>query len=233
MDTTNSGSAASSAGSAQANPENTQGQISEPNQGESQISTAKPIRAEDHKRAIDDLLKYKNEAQELRKRLDSDEVTRLREKEDFKTLAEREKKRADEIEERLRKRDAFYNNESKLGAVKAAAIKAGLRSEAESDLPLLSLDGVTVEVTNQGRFLVHGAETYIEELKRAKPHWFRTTKAPTVNSGATSNSSPQGAFSSENLTPEKLLEAEKKLPREQYHALFRQYQQQRLKSRAS
>lgn len=232
-DKTLSGGAAPNEGSAQVNPKHEREQTQEPNSGQNQNDTSKAIRPEDHKRAIDDLLKYKAEAQDLRKRLDSEEVTRLREKEDFKTLAEREKKRADEVEERLRKRDAFYNNETKLAAVKQAALKAGIRAEAESDLPLLSLEGVTVEVTNQGRFIVHGAEAYIEDLKRQKPHWFKTTKAPTVNSGSTSNSTPAGSFDPENLTPEKLLEAEKKLPREKFHELFRRYQQQRLKGRAS
>jgi hypothetical protein len=146
----------------------------------------KQVRYEDHKRAIDDMIKFKARAQELEAKIQDFETKKLQESNDWKTLAEREKGLREEAQRKLEKHSSFYQSTQKHSAVLGHALKAGLKAEAEGDLELLSMDGVEVEVTSTGRFNVIGADTFVEELKRKKPHWFNTQKDLKVNTGGTS-----------------------------------------------
>ncbi len=160
-------------------------------QGEqSKQESAKVVSYDDHKRALDDLHKFKSEwkkSQEAinasRAELESLKNQRLAEKEDYKTLAEKYQSELKQKETELNTfREGFFTSK-KHDAVYAAALKAGLRSEAESDLTLLQLDGVEVERTDHGRVMVHGSDSYVERLKRERPHWFKNDEPPRVNSG--------------------------------------------------
>lgn len=147
--------------------------------------TQKTVRYDDHKRAISDMLKFKTKAQELEAKIQEFETKKLQESNDWKTLAEREKNLREEAQTKLNKYSEFYQTTQKHSAVLNLAIKAGLKPEAEGDLELLPMDGVEVEVTSSGRFEVIGAESYVEHLKRKKPHWFSTQKDLKVNLGGT------------------------------------------------
>ena len=216
-----------SGGGAANDPSGTKVNSQKDQQSDSGEEKPRVVRFEDHKRAIDDLHKYKSEAQTLREQLEERESERLREKEDFKALAEREKKLREETEDKLRKHSSFYQNETKRNAIRAAALKAGIRSEAESDLELIPLDGIEVEITSTGRFLVHGADSFVEDLKRKRPHWFRSSQIPTVNSGGASSSLSPDA----ELTPKALYELERKDPAK-FKEAVKKYQQQKLARRA-
>lgn len=184
-------------------------------------SEVKPIRPEDHQRAINDMLKFKTQAQELAVRsqeyeakLAQLEEDRLKATNDFKTMYEREKETRLNIEKEHKQFKEGYLFEQKFNAVRAAALKAGIRSEAEADLSLVKLDGVGLEATSSGRFLVHGADDYIEQLKKSKPHWFKSGEVPQFNSGGLNQSVPEN----KTLNKDELYQLQKKDPKK-----FREY----------
>lgn len=93
------------------------------------------------------------------------------------------KMRAEESEKKIAGFwDSFYA-EKKKDAVRASALRAGLRKEAENDLDLVDMDGVEVEKTDQGRVIVHHADDVVENLKQTRPHWFSSKETPRVNTG--------------------------------------------------
>lgn len=154
------------------------------------------------KRALDDLHKFKKrykdaekEKQRLQQQIEEFQTQKLREQEDWKTLAEREAQAKKEALERYESlRESIYQNE-KFNAVRSYAMQKGLIPEAERDLSLLSMDGVTVEATSEGRLIVHGAESFVDNtLLKDRSHWFRSKEVPRFNSG--------GAGQKGGVTPE-------------------------------
>lgn len=187
----------------------------------------KSVAWEDHKRALDDMHKFKRENEETQAKLAKAEEERLREKEDWKGLAEREKVRAEKLETDNKKLTDVFLRTQKYSAVKTAALEAGLLPEAMDDLDLLDIDGVTVEATNTGRYVVSGAKEFVEEIKGKKSHWFKKTGPVDIN-GGTGGGAPGTA---KKITPVDLLNAEKKvrmgaMSQDDFHSMFRKYQGQ-------
>lgn len=197
------------------------------------------IKKEDHDRALKDMHKYKSDLkkiqadyQALLSKQKEDEESKLAQQNEFKTLAERFKAEAEkERKEKKELLDSFYLNQ-KMSAVRSSALKAGLRTEAETDLDLLSLDAVALERTDQGRVIVHGADEYVQDLKKQKPHWFSAKQVANVNSGGGTNAATGG-----EITPKDIVALEwaaKKDPkkREEYLKGLEQYRkQQKAKSK--
>lgn len=184
--------------------------------GDSAQAKPKSIKAEDHERAISDMHRFKDrsrqlesELQQMRSQLDEVERSRLREKEDYKSLYERSEAERQELFKKHQGLQDSITLNAKYAAVKTAAVKAGLRSEAEDDLSLLDFDGVTVETTSEGRVITHGQDLYVESIKKKKPHWFKPDKAPSVNSGG----GPRSSVDLGEITGPKLYELEQKAKR--------------------
>lgn len=146
----------------------------------------------------DELNKYKQLVKDL-------ETKALTEKEDFKSLAERRQQERDDLQHELEKTRKAFQTEFKSQALREAAIKAGLRDA--KDLDLLNLDDILVEVTSEGRMLLHGVEDFVSDLKAGRPHWFQDKTGPKFNGGGTS----RGTAGSEELTPQKLVALERQL----------------------
>lgn len=180
-----------------------------------------------HKRALDDLHKFKGQVGELSKKLGDLESQRLQEKNDFKTLYEQEKNKNSDLEKKLGDTNTAFIETTRFGAVKQAAVAAGIRKEALEDLELLPVDkSVNVDVTAQGRFLVSGQKEFVDGLKKTRPHWFAASTPPPVNGGG-GGTPPPGT----TLTPKDVVKAEmdckaNKITREQYHDVCRKYDEQ-------
>jgi hypothetical protein len=193
-------------------------------------SENKTVRFEDHKRALDDLHKNKSKARELEDqvntlnaKIQASEEASLAQQNDFKALAERHKSRAEELEAENRKlSDSFYTSK-KYDAVFHNALKSGLRKEAEVDLEMLNLDGVSIERTDHGRVIVHGASSYVEELKRTRPHWFKSSDVARINAGGAGSNNLNSAS---ELTPQYMAELSRKDPAK-YKKLFPDYVRQK------
>jgi len=154
-----------------------------PEDDSSQKPEPRTYSQEDYDRKHADMSRFKQERNDLQVKLKNLEDDKLKKDENWKTLYEQEKGAKETAETKLTNFQEGYFTDKKISEVRTLAIKAGLRSEAESDLENHPMDGVQVERTDHGRTIVHGADTFVETLKRTKPHWFKTDKFPTINPG--------------------------------------------------
>ena len=175
-------------------------------------------------RVMADMHKYKSQARELATASNAEQERLLREGKRWEELAEMKAREAEEHKSEVtRIKDALVNDK-KFGAVREAAMKAGLRPEAIADLELIALDKVEAETTSTGRINVLGVESLVNNIKLSRPHWFGATK--TNVAGGVPNISQQGVVSLQEIN--KLsLEAQKTGDYTTYSQKLKQYQQQK------
>ena len=99
--------------------------------------------------------------------------------------------------------------DKKLSVVRELAMKKNIREAALDDLDMIDMSAVIVETTDQGRYNVLGADSFVDKLKSAKPHWFVDATPPTVNNGT-------GTFDGKEKTysPNEFLKLQKENPAE-------------------
>lgn len=171
----------------------------------------------EHQRALDDLHKFKKQAKELQTQLENANSSRLKEKEDFKTLAETyEKKWKEESELHAKtKQSVEYNH--KYTAAYSALKKEGLMDEAEKLLDKDGLEELVIENTDQGRYIIHGKDALVQRWKKDLPFAFKSATPPKINPGGGKTTD----ISDKEVTAASVFEAEKqykagKLPKEDY-----------------
>lgn len=190
-------------------------------------SKAKVVPWDVYERSREDGTKAKNRIRELEAEVDAQKTRGLQEKEDFKGLYEREKQARTADKEELANWKKWTVKTQRFNAVQSEAVKAGLLPSAVNDLELLNLEDVQVEVTSGDRFIVTGADTFVEGLKQSKSHWFKEEKAPRVNGGGGGLPPKSG-----KLTPHDVYQAERnwkagKITREQYDETVVRYDKSR------
>jgi len=181
----------------------------------------------DARRFKDDMLKFKDENESLKTENQSIKDAKLKEDGNWKALAEQAETRAKALEGENKDLKKGYFDDRKFSEVRTLAAKAGLITEAEGDLELIDLGAIQVERTDQGRTLVHGAETFVENLKRTKPHWFKSGTNLKINSGG--GGAPPPADPTE-LTAAYMVKLER-TDKEKYLKVFPEYQRQRKERR--
>ena len=139
----------------------------------------------------------------------------MKKNQQWQELAELKEKEADEA-----KRDSAKLKESlvfdrKFSAIREAALAAGIRKEAVSDLELLDLSEVQIETTSTGRINIIGADKTVDRLKTLKPHWFG-------NKGNKVNSDIPDVQTSGSVTMKQIYEAEKKAKESGDYAPYKQ-----------
>jgi hypothetical protein len=169
---------------------------------------SRSVSPEDHKRAIDDLHKYKSrwretssKIQEYETKLKSLEESKLKEQEDFKTLAEQYRAEAESQKAKNKKLLDSVVYAEKYRAVYPELKKLGLRDDAQELLSMQDFHEVEVETTSEGRFLVNNAADWSQTFKKKFPFAFETKKAPNINGGGGTTT----IGDSEALTAEKLI----------------------------
>lgn len=186
----------------------------------------KQINPADHKRAVDDMLKYKGQVKDLRDQLDSMNATiadmkkaSLAEKEDYKALYEAEVEAHNATKKRVHDLESIFYETQKYNAVYPKLLEAGLRQDAKKILDNYDFSLLEVETTSEGRVFVNGVDTFIDQFKSDYPFAFELKKAPNINSGGISPSAPRD---SGPMTGAKLFEIEKKHGRDspEYKAGF-------------
>lgn len=108
--------------------------------------------------------KADKELERIQKEKDAAEKKRLEEAGEFKTLAEQEKARADGLE-------AKYLTESKVNALKLAAMQAGT-VDAEAVATLANLESITL--TEDGKVDADSVKAVVDTLKKEKAYLFGT-----------------------------------------------------------
>lgn len=185
----------------------------------------KSVDYKDHKRALDDMLKYKRQTKEMQSKL-ADFEARFQSIQDEKLSAEGKK---DELIESYKKRltdaeqkaqstvESFYESK-KRDAIYAEANKHGIIDP--DDIDRIDLDGVSVERTDQGRVIVHGANEVVENYRKKKPHWFQNKSVPKLSSGGAT-----GVIEPSNLTAGYMRQLEK-TDKQKFYKLFPEYVKQ-------
>lgn len=143
----------------------------------------KPVSDANLAKALGDIAKHKAKIAELETANEKSRLDKLRESENWQTLASEETKRADTAEAKNKALSDSIQYDKKYSAVKTLAIQAGLRKEAINDLELIDLPEVQLETTSTGRINVLGAEKALERIKMSKPHWFNKRGTVNINPG--------------------------------------------------
>lgn len=153
------------------------------------------ISPEAFRRMKADLKKTKSKLREVSQKEKDRESASLKEKGQWKEAAERAERERDEEKSAREESESRFRNSLRSSRVVELALKAGLRPEARDDLDLLDLDEVEVESTDSGRYIVRGADRFVENLKKRKPYLFKTGDgkgAPTFNGGGGKGGSSGG-----------------------------------------
>lgn len=127
------------------------------------------------------LAEMEAENRRLQMNLESEITAKLKEKEDYKLLWEREKEKREEAERNAGELKGTIFNTLKSNAIKQEALKVGIVPSALDDIDLVDNSMVQVETTDRGTMRVLGTKDFIEVLKETRPHWFKTVGAPNVN----------------------------------------------------
>ena len=189
----------------------------------------KTVSLKNHRRVLDDMHSFKKRAVGAEEELNAIKEERLRESEDWKQLSEKHKSDADKWKHDAESNKSLYENTQKYNAVKKQALSLGLLPEAIDDLDLLDLADVRIETTDAGRYRVEGAKDYAENLKKAKPYWFKKMQAPTIDGGGGNNIPNDG----EMVTASDVNRAEDlwklgKISRVKFEEVFNKYRHQKI-----
>jgi hypothetical protein len=130
---------------------------------------------------MSDLHKQKAKARELEEKVRTIETQKLKEKEEWKTLADQYEGEAKQAKDEVAKIKEGLVVRTKFDAIKAEAIKLGIHESAIDDLRMLGWDDVRIETTSEGRVNVLGAEKAMQRVKTQKPYLFKAPGAPNVN----------------------------------------------------
>lgn len=132
-------------------------------------------------KVLNEVHSWKNKAKKYEETIKAKETDELKKREEWKKLAELKEQEAIDARKEADSIKSTLALEKKYGAIKEAAINAGLRKEALDDLYLLDFDDVQLETTSTGRINVLNTDKAIDRLKTLRPHWFASKKNP-VNS---------------------------------------------------
>lgn len=191
----------------------------------------KMIPEHEFKKTLDQLHEHKKLLRQYEQDKKANEEKQLEEKQEWQKLAEARAKELNDIKLKHDEQKKTIVRNTKYEALKTQAQKAGIRNEALDDLDLLDYDEkLQIEFTNTGRHSVIGVESYIEEIKSKKPHWFgganksyNTSTPDVVDSG-----------SSADVTIRDVIELEKKAKKTKdpkdmaaYEGAYKKYLQRR------
>lgn len=162
------------------------------NQNSQNKNSAEPkvVPHDDHKRALDDMHRFKAAAKEaaeraakLQQEMEAIKAESLRAKEDYKSLYETtQQKLAEKEQESSRLKQSVVYAE-RYRAVLPVLKEAGLRDDAMNLLEMVSLDDIEVEATTNGRFICNGMDRFAESFKARYPFAFKEKQMPNVNTG--------------------------------------------------
>jgi len=193
----------------------------------------KVINQADHERAVKDMLKYKGQVSDLTSRMESlvnqveeMKANKLKDKEDYKSLYEQEVANHNETKQRLTGVSKNVVFAEKHRAVFPALKKAGFVDDAEKLLTSAALDSLEFETTSDGRFLIEGVDTFVDNFKREYSFAFKDAQPPRFNAGVGNTS-----HTVDKITPAMINDLEDKVKagkatQAEYHELIKKYNEQ-------
>lgn len=155
-------------------------------------------------RVKNDMHKYKTAAEAERQKAEELRLNALKEKQDWKSIAEEKERQAEEFKQKYDGLSQSLVNNAKHSALKEAALKAGILAQSLPDIEAFDFPEINVETTSGGKILVSGADQAIEGLKKRRPHWFGV-KPASVNPATPELQNPETS----GMSIQKLQELEK------------------------
>lgn len=142
--------------------------------------------ADDYK---NDMFKYKKDAADkeaelskIRAAQEEVEKQKLAEQGQYQKLLEKSEAEKLKYKEEAENHGDVVTRFVRSKEVETVAMKLGIRTEALPDLRLLGLD--KLEVQREGNEIkVLGAEAFVTEQKKLRPHWFQEAEGPNFNKG--------------------------------------------------
>lgn len=128
-------------------------------------------------------LKLQSDLGKLSGELDQIKKSGLKGSENFKQLAETYEAENKTLKTENESLKSNFHHTLRVGAVKEAAMKLGLRNEALKDLEFMEMDTLEIDTKESGVMEVKGVDSWAGDLKKIRPHWFNQGKAPVVNTG--------------------------------------------------
>jgi hypothetical protein len=170
----------------------------------------------------------KAEAARLKRENEEMKIQGLKSKDDWKGVAEAEKKRADDAEaENTRIKKALVD-EAKYSALRSEAVKQGINPVSIPDLELLDFTEVIAESSN-GRVVVSGVEAAIQGLKAKRPNWF-SNGIPNVNhttpAGGQAPATGQVTLAEVKAAEQKYYQSKSESDKQAYQNLIIKFKQQ-------
>jgi len=159
--------------------------------------------AEQHRKQLEEM-KAQNE--DLMRKVEENKFNSLKEKEQYKELADAYKAKYEAAENKMQEYSSFYTQDKKMETLKRVAASMGITKEGMEDLERWDFDDVQIETTSTGRVNVLGAQEAIESLKMRRPSWFNDSRPPVVNNGQPQNTG------NKKLSPSEILNLERKDP---------------------
>lgn len=176
-------------------------------------------------KVLKELHQHKASARTATEQLEQRKIEDMKKNQQYEALANEYKEKLERAEAEKKRIIESDIQSRKYNAVKDSAVRAGIRKEALSDLDLVAMDNVVVETTSTGKINILGADRFVESLKAAKPHWFSSPQAPSVNTDGVRVDGGAGP-----ITPQMILAAEtegrKTGDMSKYRELSKKFQQQ-------
>lgn len=139
------------------------------------------VSREEFERVQADMHKYKQQAREASAQSERLKLQGLKEKEDWKKVAEEYEAKFKESEGKYQGLQSALLKNEKMAAIRMEAQKAGIVGEKALEiLELLEFPEVAVETTSTGRINVLGADRAIQRMKMERPFLFGKS-VPSIN----------------------------------------------------
>lgn len=135
-----------------------------------------------------DLLKFKQDAkvlkeenETLKEQKKNDEINKLKEKDEWQTVATQWEERALQSEQKEKNNFKAYLEDKKRAAVEQEALKLKIKPNFMHFLHAEAQDGVEVETTSAGNVIINGAKNFVEDFKNKYSAAFDENKIPFIN----------------------------------------------------
>lgn len=164
-------------------------EMAQENQEQPAVEAKNEIDMAAYEKMRNDMHKFKRQFMEIEKekaeyaaKVKELEEDRLKSSENYKELWEKEKAQGEQWKSKF---DTLQNNlveDKKRSKVVEHALKAGFDKEFLDLLDAFDMSDVLVERTDSGKFIVNGADTWVNSLKAERPKLFTERKSdPKIN----------------------------------------------------
>lgn len=149
------------------------------------------VNMEAYERTRNDMFKFKRQLEAVEKekaeyleKIKSFEDQKMEETENYKGLWEKTKQEAEDWKSKYLNTKESVVTGKKMERIYSEARKAGIREDMIDLLDAFDTSDVLVEATDSGKYVVNGADTWVNLIKQERPGMFGKNTDPKINNGA-------------------------------------------------